>query len=167
MRPSTPSSKSIILTRSSMRWVPEPPFENTDTLALFVGEWYVDLRVDQQSGGIDWALAGECRLADINPCRVIFTHVIDSLLNFNVSEPCPFVALSNGDVMETGTMPRPDRPGAPMTSYEEVWRYHPCEMCRNISEVIPRGSWSPSTIAQAKGNISLPKNFWQRLEDSI
>ena len=55
-----------------MRWMPEPPFESTDTLALFVGEWYVDLRVDQQSGGIDWALAGECRLVDINPCMTAY-----------------------------------------------------------------------------------------------
>lgn len=46
-----------------MRWVPEPPFESTDTLALSVGDWYVDLRVDRQSGGIDWALAGQCRRA--------------------------------------------------------------------------------------------------------
>ena len=57
--------------------------------------------------------------------RVIFTHDIDSHHNFNVSEPCPFLALPNGDDMETGTMRRPDRPGAPMADYEEIWRYLP------------------------------------------
>ena len=56
-----------------MRWVPEPTFESTDTLALSVGEWYVDLRVDRQSGGIDWALAGQCRRAGINPRMTVGT----------------------------------------------------------------------------------------------
>ncbi|KAJ5407875.1 hypothetical protein N7509_001758 [Penicillium cosmopolitanum] len=125
MRPSKPSSKSTILTRISMRWVPEPSFESTDTLALSVGDWYVDLRVDRQSGGIDWALAGQCRRACTSSRHIIFTHDIDSHLNFNVSEPCPFTALPNGDDMETGTMRRSDRQGAPMTDYEEVWRYLP------------------------------------------
>ncbi|KAJ5557131.1 hypothetical protein N7494_001046 [Penicillium frequentans] len=125
MRPSQPSSKSTILTRISMRWVPHPPFGTTDTLALAVGEWYVDLRVDRQSGGIDWALAGQCRRAGINPRRVVFTHDIDSHHNFNVSEPCPFLALPNGDDLETGKMRRADKPGAPMTDYEEIWRYIP------------------------------------------
>lgn len=57
--------------------------------------------------------------------HIIFTHDIDSHLNFNVSEPCPFTALPNGDDMEMGTMRRSDRQGAPMTDYEEVWRYLP------------------------------------------
>ncbi|RMJ23376.1 hypothetical protein PHISP_05762 [Aspergillus sp. HF37] len=56
---------------------------------------------------------------------IVFTHEIDSHHNFNVSDPCPFIALPNGDDLETGTMPRPDMPGAPMTGYEEVWRYLP------------------------------------------
>lgn len=43
-----------------MRWGSETPFETTDTLVIMVGEWYVDLRVDKQSGKLDWALAGEC-----------------------------------------------------------------------------------------------------------
>jgi hypothetical protein len=43
-----------------MRWGSETPFETTDTLVITVGEWYVDLRVDKQSGKLDWALAGEC-----------------------------------------------------------------------------------------------------------
>lgn len=55
----------------------------------------------------------------------MFTHDIDSHHNFNVSNPCPFVPLPNGDDLETGTMARPDRPGAPKTDYEEVWRYLP------------------------------------------
>lgn len=59
--------------------------------------------------------------------HVVFTHDIDSHHNFNVSEPCPFTALPNGDDMETGRMRRSDRQGAPMTNYEEVWRYLPLQ----------------------------------------
>lgn len=55
--------------------------------------------------------------------RIVFTHDIDSNNNFNVSDPCPFIPLPNGDDLETGTMSRPDVPGAPLTDYEEVWRY--------------------------------------------
>lgn len=55
----------------------------------------------------------------------MFTHEIDSHHNFNVSNPCPFIPLPNGDDLETGTMARSDVPGAPMTDYEEVWRYLP------------------------------------------
>lgn len=46
-------------TRVSLRWLPEPAFENTDTVVLSVGKWYVDLRMDKETGTIDWAIAGE------------------------------------------------------------------------------------------------------------
>jgi hypothetical protein len=52
-------------TRISLRWPPEPPFENTDTLVLSVGNWYVDLRVDRETATLDWAIAGE-RLQNAN-----------------------------------------------------------------------------------------------------
>lgn len=55
--------------------------------------------------------------------RLVFTHDIDSNNNFNVSDPCPFIPLPNGDDLETGTMSRPDVPGTPLTNYEEIWRY--------------------------------------------
>ncbi|KAJ5389105.1 uncharacterized protein N7496_000173 [Penicillium cataractarum] len=116
-------SQSRALTRVSLRWLPEPPFENTETLVLMVGEWYVDLRVDKQSGALDWAIAGQCLLKDTDPRRIVFTHTIDSNGNFNVSNPCPFIPLLNGYDLETGAMPRPDVPGKPVTEYEEVWRY--------------------------------------------
>lgn len=60
-------SQSYASTRVSLRWLPEPPFENTETLVLTVGEWYVDLRVDKGSGALDWAIAGECTVKDVNP----------------------------------------------------------------------------------------------------
>ncbi|OQE45029.1 hypothetical protein PENCOP_c002G04688 [Penicillium coprophilum] len=121
--------QSSLMTRLSMRWASETPFETTDTLVITVGEWYVDLRVDKQTGKIDWALAGECIEESQDPRRVVFTHEIDSHHNFNVSNPCPFIPLPNGGVLETGTMARPDVPGAPQTDYEEVWRYLPIREC--------------------------------------
>lgn len=49
-----------ISTRLSIRWLPEPPFETTDTIVLTINEWYVDLRINKDTGLIDWAIAGQC-----------------------------------------------------------------------------------------------------------
>lgn len=54
----TLGSSSSFSTRISLRWVPEPPEETTDTIVLSVGEWFIDLRMDKASGAIDWAMAG-------------------------------------------------------------------------------------------------------------
>lgn len=51
-------SSSSFSTRLSLRWVPEPPAETTDTTVLSVGEYFLDLRMDKKSGAIDWAMAG-------------------------------------------------------------------------------------------------------------
>lgn len=67
---------------------------------------------------------------------MVFTHTIDSNNNFNISDPCPFIPLPNGNDLETGAMPRPDIPGTPITKYEEVWRYHPVQ---NYPE--PSSAW--------------------------
>jgi hypothetical protein len=48
-----------ISTRISIRWLPEPPSEPTDTLVYNVGSYFLDLRVlkgPEQT--IDWAMAG-------------------------------------------------------------------------------------------------------------
>ncbi|RJE19126.1 hypothetical protein PHISCL_08540 [Aspergillus sclerotialis] len=92
---------------------------------MTVGEWYVDLRVDKQTGNLDWAIAGQCLEKGQNPRCLVFTHEIDSNRKFNISNPCPFIPQPNGDELETGTMARPDKPGTPMADYEEVWRYLP------------------------------------------
>lgn len=59
MAAENPPSQSRLSTRISLRWVPEPAFENTDTIVMSVAGWYVDLRVDKASGDIDWAIAGQ------------------------------------------------------------------------------------------------------------
>ncbi|KAL4948414.1 hypothetical protein BDW69DRAFT_198904 [Aspergillus filifer] len=111
-------------TRISLRWPPETPFENTDTLVLSVGNWYVDLRVDTTTRAIDWAIAGE-RLPAKDSNEVLFTHELDSRNTFGVADCGAFSALPNGDDLEVGSMPRPDLPGAPVREYEEVWRELP------------------------------------------
>ncbi|KAL4790320.1 hypothetical protein BDV19DRAFT_394184 [Aspergillus venezuelensis] len=108
-------------TRVSLRWPPEPAFENTDTLVLSVGNWYVDLRVDKATQAIDWAIAGE-RLPAKDSNEVLFTHELDSRNTFGVADCGSFSALPNGGDLEVGSMPRPDLSGAPVREYEEVWR---------------------------------------------
>ncbi|RAL00161.1 uncharacterized protein BO80DRAFT_109125 [Aspergillus ibericus CBS 121593] len=122
MAAQNPPSQSRLSTRISLRWVPEPAFENTDTIVMSVAGWYVDLRVDKETGGIDWAIAGQ-RVVDSNDSsRVAFTHELDSRNSFDAVDCGTFSSLPNGDDLEEGEMPRADLPGCPIAQYEEVWR---------------------------------------------
>ncbi|KAJ5921751.1 hypothetical protein N7454_009225 [Penicillium verhagenii] len=125
-------------TRISLRWLPEPAHETTDTIVMSVKDWYLDLRMDQNSHQIDWAIAGQRIVESQEPLakleadveyaflvRVSFTHELDSHDAFESADCGTFVTLPNGDDLETGSMPRPDLPGAPETEYEEVWRELP------------------------------------------
>lgn len=53
------SSSCRFSTRVSLRWLPEPAHETTDTIVMSVKDWYLDLRMDKQTGEIDWAIAGQ------------------------------------------------------------------------------------------------------------
>ncbi|KNG87894.1 hypothetical protein ANOM_003420 [Aspergillus nomiae NRRL 13137] len=96
-----PPTESRLSTRISIRWLPEPASETTDTIVMSV-----KLRVTDSS----------------DPRRVQFTHEIDSHNSFDDVDCGTFTTLPNGDDLETGSMARPDVPGAPVTEYEEVWR---------------------------------------------
>lgn len=62
-------------TRISIRWLPDPAAEDTDTLVLSVGGYYVDLRVHKIKDNIDWLLSGE-RIVDSNDtCLLFFTRI--------------------------------------------------------------------------------------------
>ena len=61
-------------TRISLRWLPEPASENTDTIVMSVQDWYVDLRMDKESGGVDWAIAGQ-RLIESQDPRKYFLRM--------------------------------------------------------------------------------------------
>lgn len=54
-----PLSACRFSTRISIRWLPEPAHETTDTIVMSIGEWYLDLRIDKRTGMIDWAIAGQ------------------------------------------------------------------------------------------------------------
>ena len=67
--PSKPKvSLASLSTRISLRWLPDPPFENTDTIVMSLQGWYLDLRVDIQSKTIDWAIAGKRTVESEIPC---------------------------------------------------------------------------------------------------
>jgi hypothetical protein len=71
-----------ISTRISLRWLPDPPSEPTDTLVYNVGSYFLDLRVlKDPKNTIDWAMAGvrEVLSRDPRPCpsfpKPLETHV--------------------------------------------------------------------------------------------
>jgi hypothetical protein len=109
--------------------------------------------MENETGVIDWAIAGQRIIESQDPCmymyigydysdadiqsgkcethsnlravRVSFSHELDSHDSFESVDCGTFVSLPNGDDLETGVMPRSDLPGAPECEYEEVWRELP------------------------------------------
>lgn len=57
--------------------------------------------------------------------KISFTRELDSLNEIGMVDVAKFSPLPNGDDLETGEMPHPELPGAPMTAFEEVWRNLP------------------------------------------
>lgn len=45
--------------RISIRWLPEPAYEDTTTVALNVAGYFIDLRVAKKDSTIQWSRAGE------------------------------------------------------------------------------------------------------------
>ncbi|CAG9954252.1 unnamed protein product [Clonostachys rosea f. rosea IK726] len=113
-------SSSQAVQRISIRWLPEPAYEDTDTVALNVGGYFIDLRVVKETGSIQWSRAGERILLKENPLTFRWTHIIDSL-DLTVPDEAHFERLPNGDDLEIGSTPCPHKGGA-LTEYEEVWR---------------------------------------------
>ncbi|KAH8667051.1 hypothetical protein BX600DRAFT_511927 [Xylariales sp. PMI_506] len=109
-----------ILKRISIRWLPDAAYEDTDTIALNVGGYFIDLRVQKNDGNIQWSRAGERSILKEDPLTCRWTHIIDSL---GLTEPdvASFRKLPNGDDLEYGTYKNPNLGGA-LTEYEEIWR---------------------------------------------
>lgn len=57
-------------TRISIRWLPEPAQETTDTIVMSVKDWYLDLRIEKETGKIDWAIAGQRIVESQEPCTL-------------------------------------------------------------------------------------------------
>ncbi|KAM5443363.1 hypothetical protein MferCBS31731_001684 [Microsporum ferrugineum] len=163
------ASTANISTRVSLRWPPEPAFETTDTAALSVAGWYVDLRIDRESGKVEWAMAGQRVVESASPSIVVFTHAIDSLQLFDTADMGTFKKLPNGDDLETGKMARYDLPGAPVREYEEIWR------SLEIPQTAPKGrgySWileseemlpNMTTLKQEDKDVKVVKTFLGRV----
>ncbi|EXF75779.1 hypothetical protein CFIO01_11568 [Colletotrichum fioriniae PJ7] len=106
--------------RISIRWLPEPAYEDTDTIAINVGRYFIDLRITKETQTVQWSRAGERIPLKTQPPTFRWTHIIDSL-NLTVPDDAHFEKLPNGDDLEIGTTPCPHKNGVP-TDYKEVWR---------------------------------------------
>lgn len=94
-----------------------------------------------------------------------FTHELDSHNTFGSADCGTFVTLPNGDELETGSMPRPDAPGAPVTEYEEVWRELPFKEGpegpnRGISWILES---EDGELGEGEGEVTVTKTFLSRI----
>jgi hypothetical protein len=74
--PNPKKSTCRFSTRISIRWLPEPAQETTDTIVMSVKDWYLDLRIEKQTGKIDWAIAGQRIIENQEPCMLFAVHSI-------------------------------------------------------------------------------------------
>lgn len=67
-----------ILQRVSVRWLPAPAYEDSNTVALNVSGYFLDLRVATADGALQWSRAGERKQIATSPCKPnpSKTHVI-------------------------------------------------------------------------------------------
>ncbi|KAJ5698664.1 hypothetical protein N7462_000669 [Penicillium macrosclerotiorum] len=157
-------------TRISLRWVPEPPEETTNTIVLSVGDWFVDLRMDKKTGDIDWAMAGTRIEENPNqrPLKVSFTRELDSLDEIGIVDIANFSLLPNGYELETGEMPRTDLPGAPMTAFEEVWQELPFRggpegVKQGVSWILESDDGAFNLETEPEGKKTVVKTFLGRI----
>jgi hypothetical protein len=64
-----------ILKRISVRWLPDPAYEDSVTISLNVGGWYMDLRVATADGSLQWSRAGERKTLRQEPRTFIMSFV--------------------------------------------------------------------------------------------
>lgn len=85
--------------------------------------------------------------------KVLFTHELDSHGEFSSSDLGTFSRLPNGDDLETGSMPRPNLPGNPVTEYEEVWReLSPLKGPEFLSDHDKQLAWILESVEEQEGN---------------
>ncbi|OQU99838.1 hypothetical protein CLAIMM_05416 [Cladophialophora immunda] len=107
-----------ILKRVSIRWPPDPAFEDTETIALNVAGYYMDLRVTLADKTLQWSRAGERETLGEDPLTFRWTRIIDSL-GSRRSDEASFKEMETGDDLETGQFDKEGN-GVP-EDYEEVW----------------------------------------------
>lgn len=64
-----------VLKRISLRWVPDDAFEDTETVALNVNGWFMDLRVVLADASLQWSRAGERKKLKNDPRRLQFLNL--------------------------------------------------------------------------------------------
>lgn len=64
--------KGQAVERISIRWLPDPAFEDTRTVALNVGGYFIDLRTTKEEPSIQWSHAGELTILKEEPCKFLF-----------------------------------------------------------------------------------------------
>jgi hypothetical protein len=125
---------SRLSTRISIKWASDAPSEPTDTLVMSIGDYYMDLRVRKVDISIDWAMAGQRLIKSEDPLTVEFTHEIDSR-GYTEPDLGVFTKLPNGDDLEVGEMPCPEKGGA-VTAYEEIWHEFPAPAEGTVSWIV-------------------------------
>jgi hypothetical protein len=61
--------KSQTVERISIRWLPDEAYEDTRTIALNVGGYFIDLRATKENPSIQWSHAGELIVLKEEPCN--------------------------------------------------------------------------------------------------
>ena len=59
-----------LIQRISMRWLPDPPYEHTDTVVMNVGGYHMNMRVMKGNGLLEWGFAGERTILSETPCEL-------------------------------------------------------------------------------------------------
>ena len=98
----------------------------------------MDLRVREADTLIDWAMAGQRLIKSEDPLTVEFTHEIDSR-GYTEPDLGIFTKLPNGDDLEVGEMPCPEKGGV-VTAYEEIWHEFPPPAEGTVSWIIRNDS---------------------------
>lgn len=123
--------------RVSIRWPPDEPYEDTDTLVLSVDNHFVDIRVSRDLRTIDWAFSGTKRVEADG--RHVWTHELDS--RGSLEEDAGYVTvLPNEDELERGSMRNPATDT--VMRHEEIWRSVPLSDARGfVARSIDRHIW--------------------------
>lgn len=154
----------LISLRVSLRFLPAPPTEPTDTLVLNAGglkSLYTDFRpLRGTPGSCDWALSGAKE--DLGGGRARWTRIIDSRraprAPGDKGPNAPVEAdegmcerLENGDELERGEMLNPET--GRIESYEEVWR----------DEEVPSGARVMLAVLPRSEGEGTVKGVWIRV----
>ncbi|KAF7373464.1 Sodium nucleoside protein [Mycena sanguinolenta] len=169
----SPMPAAFISFRESIRWLPEEPFEPTQTIVLTSAKSgvFLDVRFNKEAGAsdLDWAFAGY--RSSPTPTSTKFTHHIDSRTLALTQDPLQVVDVGTNTplpgmrTLEAGEMVNPAT--GIMTQYEEIWRDEECDQAvflRNVAGSVWRawvGRWQLALGRTPRGEFWA----WQGFND--